>query len=88
MALREMSLLWFRLDGDNIAPLMRNLRGAGVGRIWQNAPMISMRAAVFRGVNSLRVRTVPEPIASVGPSVIRVTATTVCGADLQMHRVA
>jgi len=43
-----------------------------------------MRAAVFRGVNDIRVEDVDRPRAGVGEAVIRVTLTTICGTDLHI----
>ncbi len=45
-----------------------------------------MRAAVFHGVNDLRVDDVERPRAGVGEAVIRVTLTTICGTDLHILR--
>src|SRR5688572_9728623 len=48
--------------------------------------MEKMRATVFRGVNDIRVEEVERPRAGVGEAVIRVTLTTICGADLHILR--
>ena len=45
-----------------------------------------MKAAVFRGVNDIRVEDVPRPRPGVGEAVIRVTLTTICGTDLHIVR--
>ena len=45
-----------------------------------------MRAAVFHGVNDVRVEEVPRPHAGAGEAVIRVTMTTICGTDLHIVR--
>jgi threonine dehydrogenase-like Zn-dependent dehydrogenase len=45
-----------------------------------------MRAAVFRGVNDIRVETVARPHPAAGEAVIRVTLTTICGTDLHILR--
>src|SRR5687768_6880729 len=46
----------------------------------------TMRAAVFHGVNDVRVEDVPRPRAGAGEAVIRVTLTTICGTDLHIVR--
>src|SRR6187399_1164235 len=46
----------------------------------------TMRANVFRGVNDIRVESVPLPRAGPGEAVIRVTLTTICGTDLHILR--
>ena len=46
----------------------------------------TMRAAVFHGVNDIRVEDVPRPHAGPGEAVIRVTMTTICGTDLHIVR--
>ena len=46
----------------------------------------TMRAAVFHGVDDLRVEDVPRPHAGPGEAVIRVTMTTICGTDLHILR--
>ena len=43
-----------------------------------------MRAAVFRGVNDLRVEEAARPQAGVGEAVIQVTLTTIWGTDLHI----
>lgn len=43
----------------------------------------SMRAAVYRGVNDVRVETVPVPAIGRGEVLIRVHACGVCGTDLK-----
>ncbi len=43
-----------------------------------------MRAAVFRGVNDLRVEDVARPKAGVNDAVIKITLTTICGTDLHI----
>ena len=48
--------------------------------------MPTMRAAVFRGPNDLRVEEVPRPRAGVGEAVVRITLTTICGTDLHILR--
>ena len=48
--------------------------------------MPKMRAAVFHGVNDIRVGEVERPRAGVGEAVIRVTLTTICGTDLHIVR--
>jgi threonine dehydrogenase-like Zn-dependent dehydrogenase len=46
----------------------------------------TMRAAVFHGVNDVRLEEVPRPHAGPGEAVIRVTMTTICGTDLHIVR--
>jgi threonine dehydrogenase-like Zn-dependent dehydrogenase len=46
----------------------------------------TMRAAVFHGVNDVRLEEVPRPKAGAGEAVIRVTMTTICGTDLHIVR--
>ena len=48
--------------------------------------MSTMRAAVFHGVNDVRLEEVPRPRAGPGEAVIRVTMTTICGTDLHIVR--
>jgi threonine dehydrogenase-like Zn-dependent dehydrogenase len=45
-----------------------------------------MRAAVFHGVNDVRLEEVARPQAGPGEAVIRVTMTTICGTDLHIVR--
>jgi alcohol dehydrogenase len=45
-----------------------------------------MRAAVFRGVNSIRIEDVPKPRPGFGEALLRVTLTTICGTDLHILR--
>jgi L-iditol 2-dehydrogenase len=44
-----------------------------------------MRAAVFHGVDDIRLEDVPRPHAGPGQAVIRVTMTTICGTDLHIY---
>jgi threonine dehydrogenase-like Zn-dependent dehydrogenase len=46
----------------------------------------TMRAAVFHGVDDIRIEDVPRPRAGAGEAVIRVTMTTICGTDLHILR--
>ncbi|MEA2572021.1 MAG: alcohol dehydrogenase [Acidobacteriota bacterium] len=46
----------------------------------------TMRAAVFHGVDDIRIDEVPRPHAGPGEAVIRVTMTTICGTDLHIAR--
>jgi len=46
----------------------------------------TMRAAVFHGVDDIRIEDVPRPRAGLGEAVIRVTLTTICGTDLHIVR--
>lgn len=46
--------------------------------------MNTMRAAVFHGVNDIRVEEVERPHASYGEVVVRITLTTICGTDLHI----
>ena len=48
--------------------------------------MSTMRAAVFRGPNDVRVEQVPRPHAGAGEAVVRITLTTICGTDLHILR--
>ena len=48
--------------------------------------MKTMRAAVFHGMDDLRVEDVPRPNAGPGEAVIRITLTTICGTDLHILR--
>src|SRR5579872_2108300 len=43
----------------------------------------TMRAAVYRGINDIRVETVPVPKVAAGEVLIRVHACGVCGTDLK-----
>jgi alcohol dehydrogenase len=43
-----------------------------------------MKAAVFRGVDDLRLEEVPKPSPRPGEAVIRVTTTTICGTDVHI----
>jgi len=45
-----------------------------------------MRAAVFHGVDDIRIEEVPRPHAGPGQAVIRVTMTTICGTDVHILR--
>jgi len=45
-----------------------------------------MRAAVFHGVNDLRLDEVPKPSAKFGEALLRMTMTTICGTDLHIVR--
>ena len=46
----------------------------------------TMRAAVFHGVDDIRIEDVPRPHAGPGEAVIRVTMTTICGTDVHILR--
>ena len=46
--------------------------------------MTTMQAAVFRGVNDIRIEDVARPQAGVGEAVIKITLTTICGTDLHI----
>jgi alcohol dehydrogenase len=46
----------------------------------------TMQAAVFRGINDLRVERVPRPRPGAGQALIRVTMTTICGTDVHIVR--
>src|ERR1700691_5321924 len=46
----------------------------------------TMRAAVYRGINDVRVETVPVPEIGVGEILIKVASCGICGTDLKkMH---
>lgn len=49
----------------------------------ENAIPSTMRAAVYRGVNDVRVETVPVPQIGPGEVLIRVAACGICGTDLK-----
>jgi len=44
----------------------------------------TMRAAVFRSVNDLRLEVVPIPTPGPGEAVVKVTMTTICGTDVHI----
>ena len=44
----------------------------------------TMRAAVFGGKGSIRIREVPRPEPGVGEALVRVTLTTICGTDVHI----
>src|SRR5687768_4767167 len=44
----------------------------------------AMRAAVFHGVDDLRLEPVPMPKAGPGEAIVRVTMTTICGTDVHI----
>ena len=46
----------------------------------------TMKAAVLRGREDLRVETVPRPRAAAGELVLRVEAALTCGTDLKVFR--
>ena len=46
----------------------------------------TMKANVFRGVNSIGIEEVRRPRAVAGAAVIRITLTTICGTDLHILR--
>ena len=43
----------------------------------------TMRAAVYRGINDVRVETVPVPEIGVGEILIKVASCGICGTDLK-----
>jgi alcohol dehydrogenase len=49
-------------------------------------PATSMRALVFRGMNTIGLEDLPIPAPGPGEAVIRVTLTTICGTDLHIVR--
>ena len=49
----------------------------------KNANPIMMRAAVYRGINDMRVETVPVPEIGPGEVLLRVAACGICGTDLK-----
>ncbi len=53
-------------------------KGATLGNI-----PATMRAAVYRGVNDVRVETVPVPVIEAGEVLIRVHSCGICGTDLK-----
>jgi alcohol dehydrogenase len=46
--------------------------------------MNTMQAAVFHGIDDVRIEQVPRPTAKAGDAVIRITATTICGTDVHI----
>src|SRR3954454_15675692 len=44
----------------------------------------TMRAAVFHGVDDIRIEAVGRPRAVTGAAVIRITTTTICGTDVHI----
>src|SRR5687768_4996877 len=46
--------------------------------------MDMMQAAVFHGIDDVRIEQVPKPEARAGEAVIRITATTICGTDVHI----
>jgi L-iditol 2-dehydrogenase len=50
---------------------------------WQAAVPTTMQAAVYRGVNDVRIETVPVPAIGVGEVLIRVHSCGICGTDLK-----
>jgi threonine dehydrogenase-like Zn-dependent dehydrogenase len=44
----------------------------------------TMRAAVFQGVDDVRLEEVPRPRPVTGSAVIRITTTTICGTDVHI----
>jgi alcohol dehydrogenase len=46
----------------------------------------TMQAAVFRGVDDLRLESVPMPTAGFGEAIVKVTMTTICGTDVHIVR--
>src|ERR1700727_1604918 len=52
----------------------------------RKAPCRTMRAAVLRGQEDLRIEDVPVPTAGPGELVLRVGAALTCGTDLKVYR--
>ncbi len=48
--------------------------------------MSTMKAAVFEGKGSIKLRQVPKPKPGIGEALIRVTLTTICGTDIHILR--
>ena len=46
--------------------------------------MNTMQAAVFHGIDDVRIEEVPKPTPRAGEAVIRITATTICGTDVHI----
>lgn len=46
--------------------------------------MQTMQAAVFHGIDDVRIEDVPKPKPRAGEAVIRITATTICGTDVHI----
>lgn len=55
-------------------------------QLTHEAATMTMRAAVFHGVDDIRLEHVPRPHAGPNEAVIRVTMTTICGTDLHIVR--
>ena len=53
------------------------------GTVRQQAIPSTMRAAVYRGVNDVRLETVPVPQIGPGEILIRVHTCGICGTDLK-----
>jgi threonine dehydrogenase-like Zn-dependent dehydrogenase len=61
--------------------------GAALARIvLSRAAEAAMKAAIFEGVNVIRLGDKPMPHAGPGEAVLRVTLTTICGTDLHILR--
>src|SRR5271166_5195998 len=43
----------------------------------------TMRAVVYRGINDMRVETVPVPVIGAGELLVKVAACGICGTDLK-----
>jgi L-iditol 2-dehydrogenase len=57
--------------------------GPSTAEIETGAIPASMQAAVYRGVNDVRLETVPVPTIGVGEMLVRVHSCGVCGTDLK-----
>ena len=44
---------------------------------------VTMRAAVYRGVNDVRVETIPVPEIGTGEVLVKIHACGICGTDLK-----
>src|SRR4030088_3793381 len=61
-----------------MAVLEQKKSSAGLGKI-----PATMRAAVYRGVNDVRLETVPVPQIRAGELLVRVHTCGICGTDLK-----
>src|ERR1700689_2777757 len=66
-----------------MATQISNIEGAA--QVFNGAVKVpaTMRAVVYRGVNDLRVETVPVPVIGPGELLVKVATCGVCGTDLK-----
>jgi len=65
-----------------MAVLEQAKSGGAAGAMPASIPA-TMRAAVYRGVNDVRLETVPVPVIGVGELLVRVHTCGICGTDLK-----